>query len=455
MSSESLRICRLASVPVIAVVLALTAAPLLHGASKRDVVLRAAVMADSSGPDRAQNLVRAVERLNKALPDVTIQLQLEEPPSPSWADETQRLMRAFAADDAPDIYAIAHEFIGQFAKAGYALALDDLIRQYPDTYNDFFPSIWQSVKVRGRVYAIPQDTDDRMLYFRVDRLKQFGWSDAQIKSLPDRIQRAEFTLTDMAELAKRVKDKNLVEWGFYHRPTRGPDYYQLILAYGGRLQDEPSGKLVLTRSATLEFLKLLHELVYGYKVTPASMTNTPWRSVHGGFGGEGKVLFWLGGSWNGAGYIQDYGVPANDFFNRMDWGLVPAGRKGGKALTMSHPIIYVVSARSKDKDLAFRVVTEASSADLNAMHALHSFNLPVRKAVTQIPTFKSNVWLSRATELLPFTTFIPNHEDWGKYDQTIYEAMQAVETNRLTPDKALAFVEMQMKTQIPDLLVEE
>lgn len=412
-------------------------------------------MADSSGPDRAQNLVRAVERLNKVLPDVTIHLELEEPPSPSWADETQRLMRSFAAGEGPDIYATAHEFIGQFAKAGHALALDDLITRFPDTYSDFFPSIWQSVKVRGKVYAIPQDTDDRMLYFRVDRLKQFGWSDAQIKDLPERIRRGDFTLSNMAEVAKQVKEKGVVEWGFYHRPTRGPDYYQLILAYGGRLQDEKTGKLILSRRATLEFLTLLHDLVYTYKATPASMTNTPWRSVHGGFGGEGKVLFWLGGSWNAAGYMQDYGVPAGDFFNRMNWGLVPGGAKGNKALTLSHPIVYVVSARSSEKELAFRVVTEASSADLNATHALHSFNLPVRKAVTQIPAFKSNVWLSRATELLDFTTFIPNHEDWGKYDQIVYEAMQAVETNRLTPDKALTFIEGQMKTQIPDLQVEE
>jgi inositol-phosphate transport system substrate-binding protein len=446
---------RRASVGLLTMVLICGMASAVSGASRRDVTIRAAVMADSSGPDRAQNLVRAVERLNKVLPDVTIHLELEEPPSPSWADETQRLMRSFAAGEGPDIFAIAHEFIGQFAKAGHALVLDDLIKRFPDTYNDFFPSIWQAVKVRGQVYAIPQDTDDRMLYFRVDRLKQFGWSDAQIKDLPERIRRGEFTLSSMAEVAKQVKEKGVVEWGFYHRPTRGPDYYQLILAYGGRLQDEKTGKLILPRRATLEFLRLLHDLVYTYKATPASMTNTPWRSVHGGFGGEGKVLFWLGGSWNAAGYMQDYGVPAADFFNRMDWGLVPAGAKGNKALTLSHPIIYVVSARSSEKELAFRIVTEASSADLNATHALHSFNLPVRKAVTQIPAFKSNVWLSRATELLDFTTFIPNHEDWGKYDQIIYEAMQAVETNRLTPEKALTFIEGQMKTQIPDLQVEE
>ncbi len=418
------------------------------GAPKREVVLQAAVRADSSGPDRALNLKRAVERLNTRLTDVTIRLELEEAPTPAWADETTRLLRAYAAGEGPDIYAIAHEFIGTFAKAGHALILDELIKQYPETYNDFYPSLWESVKYRGRVYGIPQDTEARMVYFRVDKLKQFGWTEAQIKALPDRVRRGEFTLFDMAELGRQVKDKGLVEWGFYHRPVRGPDYYQLIFAFGGKLQDPKTGKLILDRTATLDFLKFLQDLVSKYKITPASMTNTPWRSVHGGFAVEGKVLFWLGGVWNIAEYIKDYGVPAGDIFNRLDWGLVPAGRKGGKPVTLSHPIIYVVNARSKEKDLAFRVVTEASAADLSAMHAVNSSHLAVRKGVTTVQEYKNDKTLSKATSLLEFTTFIPNHEEFGKYDQIIYEAIQGVETGRLTPDQALQFVETQMKSQI-------
>lgn len=441
-------------VMAVIMVLVIGLAPAVTGQARREVTIRATVLTDASGPDRAVNLQRAVQRLNQKLTDVTIRLELEEPATEGgWTAEAQRQLRAFAAGDDTDIYALAHEFIAEFAKAGRALILDDLIKQYPETYQDFFPALWESVRFRNRIYAVPQDTEARMLYFRVDRLKQFGWSEAQIATLPGRIQRGEFTLFDMAQLAQQVKDRGIVEWGFYHRPTRGVDYYQLIMAFGGQIYDPKTSRLVLDRSATLDFLKFLNDAVYTYKITPASMTNTPWRSVHGGFGGEGKVLFWLGGIWNSAEYIKDYGVPAGDFFNRMDWGLVPASRQGGRPLTMSHPIVYAVNARSREKDLAFRIVTEASSADLNAIHAVNSFHLAVRRGVTQVAEYKNNPWLSKATSLLEYTTFIPNHEDFSKYDQVIYESIQGVETKRLTPEQALQFVETQMRSQIRNQLV--
>ena len=439
---------------VLGIVLVAGAGPSVTGAPAREVTIRAAVRADASGPDRAVNLKRAVDRLNAKGGDVTIRLQLDEPPTPGLADETTRLMRVFAAGEGPDIYAIAHEFVGMFAKAGHALILDEMVKRYPETYNDFFPSQWTSVKHRGRIYGIPQDTEARMVYFRIDRLRQFGWSDAQIKALPERVQKGEFSLTDMAELAQQVKDRGLVEWGFFHRPTRGPDYYQIILAFGGRLQDEKTGKLVLDRSATLDFLRFLHDNVYRYKITPSGMTNIPWRSILGPFSAEGKVQFIMGGIWQSGEFIRDYGVTKdpNEFFSRIDWTLIPSGRKGGKPVTLSHPIIYVVSARSREKDAAFRVVTEASSTDLNAIHSVNSYHIAIRKAVTQTAEYRNHVWLNRATPLLEYATFIPNHEDFGRYDQIIYEAIQAVETNRLTPDAALQFIETQMRLQIGDQL---
>jgi inositol-phosphate transport system substrate-binding protein len=450
-----LRVWPFVLIAVLVGVLVVGLGPSATGQGKREVVIRAAVRADASGPDRAVNLKRAVERLNPKLSDVTIRLELEEAPTPGWAEETARLMRSFAAGEGPDIYAIAHEFIGQFAKAGHALILDDQIKKYPETYNDFFPSQWTSVRHRGRTYGIPQDTEARMIYFRIDRLRQLGWSDAQIKDLPGRVAKGDFTLTDLAETAQQVKDKGFVDWGFFHRPTRGPDYYQLVLAYGGKLQDEKSGKLVLDRSATLDFLRFLNDVVYKYKIMPSGMTNIPWRSILGPFSAEGKVQFIMGGIWQSGEFIRDYGVTKDpaEFFSRIDWTLIPAGRKGGKPVTLSHPIIYVVSARSAQKDLAFRIVTEASSAELNAIHAVNSYHLAVRKAVTQMAAYKNHVWLNKATPLLEHAGFIPNHEDFGRYDQIIWEAMQAVETNRLNPDAALQFVENQMRSQIKDQLM--
>lgn len=426
----------------------------LTGAPKPEVVIKAAVRQDASGPDRALNLQRAVERLNRKLTDVSIKLELEEHPTASWAEEATLLMRVFAAGEGPDIYTVPHVEVSRFSKAGHALILDNLIKKYPETYNDFIPSLWPSVKFRGSIYAIPQDVEARMIYFRVDRLKQFGWSDAQIRQMVQRVQQGQFTLQDMAALAQQVKERGVVEWGFYHRPVRGPDYYQLILAFGGQLQDS-SGKLVLDRSSTLEFLRFLHDLVYKYKITPASMTNIPFRTILGQFGAEGKVLFWMGGIWQSGEFIRDHGVPANDFFNRLDWMLIPSGVKGGRPVTLSQPIVYVVSARSpaERRELAFRVVTEASATDLNAIHSVNSYHIAIRKSVTGVAEYKNHVWLNKATPLLEYTTFQPIHEDFPKYDQFIFEAIQAVETNRLSPEAALAFVEQQMKAQIGAQLV--
>ncbi|MDR7420637.1 MAG: hypothetical protein QN178_17190, partial [Armatimonadota bacterium] len=183
--------------------------------------------------------------------------------------------------------------------------------------------------------------------------------------------------------------------------------------------------------------------------------NIPWRSILGPFSAEGKVQFIMGGIWQSGEFIRDYGVTRDptEFFSKIDWTLIPAGRKGGKPVTLSHPIIYVVSARSREKDIAFQIVTEASSAELNAIHSVNSYHIAIRKAVTQMAEYKNHVWLNRATPLLQYATFIPNHEDFGRYDQIIYEAIQAVETNRLTPDAALQFVENQMRSQIRDQLL--
>ncbi len=50
---------------IVALILGLTivVGPSVSGAAKKEVVIRAAVRADASGPDRALNLKRAVERL--------------------------------------------------------------------------------------------------------------------------------------------------------------------------------------------------------------------------------------------------------------------------------------------------------------------------------------------------------------------------------------------------------
>ena len=51
-----------------------------------------------------------------------------------------------------------------------------------------------------------------------------------------------------------------------------------------------------------------------------------------------------------------------------------------------------------------------------------------------------------------FSTFIPNHPDFGRYNGILFKALQGVETGRLSPDEAIEFLEDELSTELGDRL---
>ena len=52
--------------------------------------------------------------------------------------------------------------------------------------------------------------------------------------------------------------------------------------------------------------------------------------------------------------------------------------------------------------------------------------------------------------MLKYSTFMPNHAKIGQYNQSIYVGIQAVETSRLDPKEAAAFVVEEMESELGD-----
>ena len=66
-----------------------------------------------------------------------------------------------------------------------------------------------------------------------------------------------------------------------------------------------------------------------------------------------RMLFWFAGSWNWAdwatNYLQDFGVEAF-LFENVGSAPIPAG-SAGKPITLTHPLVYMISAQSTHLDL--------------------------------------------------------------------------------------------------------
>ncbi len=417
------------------------------------------------GPDepsyyRRDNLLSAVERLNADLKaagsNITVELEATFDTG-DWGDYKQKFILAAQAGKAPDIILSGHEDVAPWSEAGYIVALDDYIDQYWDsTYQDIIPALWKSVEYKGHKWGVPQDTEARPMYFSKKILREWGWSEDEINALPEKVKAGEFTLYDMLDTARKAQDDGVIEegHGYWTRPKKGGDFYHIYFAFGGEMQDPTTGKLVVVKDALLKWLQFHYDTVFTYKTTPEGFIGTDWKIWHETVSKADKVLFWNGGTWHWAEWTQKYLDGNEDYlWENVGFMLIPAGEKGQKPTTLSHPLVYMVSSASEHPDLAFRIITLATTPDLNSRHAVNSGHLAILQSQFNHPTYKSSQFLQQAAYMVEYTNFQPNSPDFGSYDQIMWTALSSVMAGDWTPDEAAQYVEEEMQTELGDKVI--
>ena len=422
-------------------------------------VIKVTVWASGSPVDvtRVDNIERAANILNRMFEAAGAPVRIEVEKQFFRGDYMEKLTAAFAAGEAPDI--IAMKNLPVLADGGYITALDDYVEKYKDLLEDVYPVLWNAVKYKGKIWALPQDTEARPLYFRKDVLRQLGWSEEEIEALPEKIRNGEITLLDLIEVAKEAMDKGLVQWGFYHRPNfGGTPFVILYYQYGGILQDPETGKLVLDKSAMLKMLELLYRMAQVDKVLPPTMIGTSWRQIHADFV-NGRVLFWFGGTWHWAewqrvAYHEELGeLPEEYEWENIGFALVPAPEPGLKPMTLSSPYLYYVTAQAEEPEIAFLLITLATSAPIDAIHAVDSGHLPVRSTTVEQPYYKQSKFHREVAYMLEYTSFEPLHPKWGAYKDAWITAITKVEKGEVTPEEALSEMIETLKAELGDELV--
>jgi len=418
------------------------------------------------GPDlpsvtRKLNLEAAVERLNKYLKAAGANVQVEIEATfhtGTWDDYKRANLLALQTGDPtkiPDIIFTCHDDVAPYAEAGYLTCLDEYVAKYPEVYEDFFSYLWDACRYKGKIWAIPQDTEARVFYYRKDLLREAGYSDEFIESIPDRVVKGEFTLNDIVDVGQRLLESGVVEkeHAIWHRPTIGVDWLQFIRAFGGEIYDPETGKLVVDRSATLAFFRFMKQLV-DLGLTPRAMTQIAWPELFTAFV-KGQVGIYLAaGSWQWA-EMQGYGATEEFLWENVGFAPIPAGEKGGRPVSFSRPGVWLIPSASQHKDLAFLVITLASSVDLATRHAIKSGHLAIRHSQLSYVPYAENKFLKTVSELCaPFGGISPNHPQATVYWDVLYkDGFVPVETGVMTPEQALEHFIRRMKDRLGDEVI--
>ena len=352
----------------------------------------------------------------------------------------------------PDVYVAAHEWIGEFAKSGYAMDLEEFVKKNPWAFADVIPVLWESTKFKGKIYGIPQDSEIRMVFYNKDMLRKIGKDEAFIESLPAQVEKGEFTMADLSNLTKEVVDKGAAQMGILHRPNPGPDYLMMFSSFGAKFVDPASGQLILPKAEIRRGLEwYANNAAKG--VTPKNNTAMSWDEIQGAFKtekafgyhqGVWAVTEWMVGDQKGATWPND----RKWFFNKIGWMHAPAAEKGGQPSNLSHPIVYIVNPKSKNADLAAMLTAYASLPYYNTKHAVTTAHTAIANGQKQHAGLRERL-VSRRRDADAGALDLHSEPSGFRPLQRriLFKALQGVETGRLTPAQAIDFLEDEMTSE--------
>ena len=227
------------------------------------------------------------------------------------------------------------------------------------------------------------------------------------------MKNGEFTWSDVYSLAKTAKEKGCAEWGLVHRKgSAHPDLIQFIFAFGGKLYNKDTGKLVLDVPAVYKWFYTEWKFAQDGLLAKDIMSWDWAKQIHPS-AVEGKTMFFIGGTWHWTEwqtkkYYSKEGTPRalkpEEVKGWFYYTLFPAGEKGLKAVTLSQPYVWMINSEAGAQNpkydelkdvyhkLAFLIIVKASDPDINAIHSVISAHLPVRKAAADL--IKDEKWLN-------------------------------------------------------------
>jgi inositol-phosphate transport system substrate-binding protein len=231
----------------------------------------------------------------------------------------------------------------------------------------------------------------------------------------------------------------------------GNDFLYYYYAAGGEILDD-SGALIYDQAAAQQ----VYELVGGAVdrgILSDTLLGTSWADWHSTVA-NGNVLFWFGGSWNWSDWVANFVVdPAGEqyLFDNVGFGPIPALAGGTNTpITLTHPLLYMVSSDTENVDLALMVISKATTKELNTEYAVASGHLAILESQANYEPYTSSVFLSDVGSLLQFTTFAPNSPFYSQWQTGYFLGISAVESGTSTPAEAVDIVVAQLQNELGD-----
>lgn len=362
---------------------------------------------------------------------------------PAGIDMVEKVGLDLAAGQASDIIMVDSFMIPSWVEAGFLLALDDFLADWPD-WAQYFPSMQEIVAFDGQHYGVMIDTDVRMLWYWKPTFAQAG--------IPVPWQPRNWA--EVIGTALLIRERTGVRHPlFIPMGTKWAEgstmqgFYMVLLGAdspGGdrnRLRDWAAGKWIGSSPAlrkALEFYKLVFDL--GLSVTEDHFVPDVWGTWRE-LMRTGQIGIGLGGSWEFREFWPVAELPSfEERTGLVGWALMPGDEcsQCPRYVTISGGWALGVNAQARDPELAWRFFETLFQRDRVGEWLAFAAKISPRRDAVDVAAYAQNGFLRDATRLLEISTFRDTFPGYPKVSRFIQEAMEDVAVNGLTPEEALA-----------------
>ncbi|WP_342554894.1 ABC transporter substrate-binding protein [Paenibacillus sp. FSL R7-0652] len=201
--------------------------------------------------DNMNKVVKAFEEKNP-----TIKMNLVYTESSEGSD--QKLLTAVAGGNPPDVALFDRFKVGTWAAQGSLTDLSSMAAESGIRKEMYYPFAWEESSYQGKLYAMPMDTDSRLLFYNKDHFKEVGLD-------PDKPPQTIAELEAAAEKLTIKEGKRFKRIGFIPWYSQGW-LYTWGWAFGGEFQDAATGKITANDPKVVEALQWMTDFGKKYNV---------------------------------------------------------------------------------------------------------------------------------------------------------------------------------------------
>ncbi|MHA6689634.1 extracellular solute-binding protein [Devosia sp. A449] len=321
----------------------------------------------------------------------------------------QRIALDLSAGTAADVDLVDSFMVSELAAAGYLEPLDAMAANW-DQYKFYLPGLLEVASYQGQLYALPTDTDVRMLWYDKSNMEKAGIA------LPWQPK----TWADVLDAAQKLKDAG-VQYPFQlpagikqGEATTMQGFYMALLGADvpdgdrNRLLKRDTNQWIGDSPALRRTFELYHQVFVEKELNPADLNYATdiGAAVRQALADD-KLGILASGSWEDACLWDCNNPPSReDRDAQVGWTPWPgSGEPGTKATTnISGGWTLGINAKAADKEMAFKLVTAIFDEANFKAWTLANHRMGVRTDISESPEYTADPFLAEATALAADTT---------------------------------------------------